>query len=212
MFRMMLLCPAGTSFCMRSRKVVASWPTVSRPLRSRMMMPSCSRCWISRLMALKVRAIRRPLVPAPIFDCITTSGCVCYPFEAGQDDSVGMLNGHFDADLSFHVFDGHHLDGIPGAAIQKRAIRPFADALLAANAQERIDFDAAEGTVFLIRHPIHAIRHRAIRYARGRSRATRAALGNDRKFLGTLLPGCGNALRFGLHFHHVLSKHVEIMP
>ena len=56
----------------------------------------------------------------------------------------------------FPVIRWHHLDRVPGAAIEKRAIRPFADAFLAADAEIWIDFDAAERRMILVGYPEHA--------------------------------------------------------
>src|ERR1051326_7572243 len=49
--RMRLTEPALVSSAMRSRSALASGPTVRRPFISRMMIPSRSLCWISRLMS-----------------------------------------------------------------------------------------------------------------------------------------------------------------
>jgi hypothetical protein len=57
---------------------------------------------------------------------------------------------------SFPVIRGYHLDGIPRASIEKGAIRPFADALLTANAEIRVNFDAAKRRMVFIRYPEHA--------------------------------------------------------
>src|ERR1017187_644128 len=43
--------PAAVTAATFSRNALASWPTVMRPLKSRITMPSCSRCWISWLMS-----------------------------------------------------------------------------------------------------------------------------------------------------------------
>src|SRR5215471_13441399 len=113
--------------------------------------------------------------------------------------SSGMSDGHLDADARFHFSDVDHLDRVPRAAIEKRAVRTFAGALLAADAEERIDLDVPEGRMVLVRHPVHAIGHRAIRHARGRTRASGAAFGDDRKLFGPLFAGRGDA--FGLRLH-----------
>ena len=57
----------------------------------------------------------------------------------------------------FHFFRGHHLDGVPWAAIQKTSVGAFARALFAADTELRINLDATEGRVLLVNHPIHAI-------------------------------------------------------
>src|SRR5579862_427846 len=40
------------------------------------------------------------------------------------------LDRKLDADLCFHFFDSHHFDGVPGTAVEKRAVQTFADAFL----------------------------------------------------------------------------------
>src|SRR5712692_4913766 len=83
---------------------------------------------------------------------------------SGNTSTAGMrkrarwrrnLDRHLDADLSFDVFNRHHFDGVPGTAIQERAVGALAGAFLAANAQERVDFDASEGRVFIVGDPVH---------------------------------------------------------
>src|SRR6185295_19599513 len=93
----------------------ASSPTVRRPLRSTIVTPSRSLCTISRLM----RVCR-----FQAFDCI----------RSGKE----KLDRHLDADFGFHIFDRHHLDGVPRAPIEECAIRSLADTFLAADAQERV--------------------------------------------------------------------------
>jgi hypothetical protein len=85
-------------------------------------------------------------------------------------------------DRLFDLGDIHHYDCIPGAAIQKAPVRTLAYAFLASYAEHRINLDAAKRRMVLIRHPKHAIFHRAIFHACRRSRATRAAFGNHSKF------------------------------
>src|ERR1017187_7962518 len=48
---MMFFDPAAVSAVTVSRNALAAGPTVMRPFRSRITMPSCSRCWISWLMS-----------------------------------------------------------------------------------------------------------------------------------------------------------------
>ena len=45
---------------------------------------------------------------------------------------------------TFPIFCWDHFNGVPRATIEKGAIRAFAYALLATDAQIRIDFDASE--------------------------------------------------------------------
>ena len=63
---------------------------------------------------------------------------------------------------AFPVVRGHHLDRIPRTAIEKRTIRTFAGALLAADAKIRIYFDSAKRRMVFIRHPKHAGFNRTI--------------------------------------------------
>src|SRR5574341_537921 len=44
------------------------------------------------------------------------------------------LGRQLDTTLGFPLLDGHHVDGIPGATIQERAVRPFTRALGAPDA------------------------------------------------------------------------------
>src|SRR5437764_314929 len=80
-------------------------------------------------------------------------------------------------------------DRMPRATVEKRSIRPLADALLAPDAQDWIHLDTPEGPMILIWDPVHAVGHRTIRHARRRSRAPRAALGDNCQLLRLLLPG-----------------------
>lgn len=88
---------------------------------------------------------------------------------------------------AFPIVSRHHLDRIPGTAVEKRAVRTFARTLLAADAKIRIDFDSAERRMVLVRHPEHAGFDWTILDARRRSGATRAAVGGDREDARTLL-------------------------
>ena len=101
------------------------------------------------------------------------------------------------ADFLLYLGRIYHRDGIPGTAIQKTSIRPFAEAFLAANAQDWIDCDPAERRIILVRHPEHAIFHWAIFDAGRRAGASRAALGDDREFFGFLLARGGESLGLG---------------
>jgi len=66
----------------------------------------------------------------------------------------------------FPIVGRHHFNRIPGAAVEKSAIRSFANAFLATNAEIGIDFDAAKRRVIFVRHPEHARFDRAILDAR----------------------------------------------
>src|ERR1022692_3491942 len=137
--------PAAVTAATFSRNALASWPTVMRPLKSRITMPSCSRCWISWLMS------DGHLEADHGFDC-HRNGC----------HRGSRSHGHLEADHGFDFLDGNHFDGIPRAAVQEGAVRPLAGALLAANAEHGVHVDAAEGRMILVGHPIHAIGDGAI--------------------------------------------------
>src|SRR5437899_49464 len=92
--------------------------------------------------------------------------------------SLRDLNRHHP-DFFFHFGRIHHRDGIPRAAIEEASIRPFADALLAADAENRINLNAPKRRMVLVRHPEHAVFHRAIFDAGRRPGAAGATLGDD---------------------------------
>src|SRR6266566_377985 len=87
----------------------------------------------------------------------------------------------------------HHDDGVPGAAIEEATVRALAKALLAPDAEKRVDLNASEGRVILVRNPKHAIFDGAVFDAGGRTGATGAAFGDDGKFFGFFLARGGNA-------------------
>ena len=87
----------------------------------------------------------------------------------------------------FPFLCGNHLDGVPGTAVEKRAVGAFAGAFLAADAEVRIDFDAAEGRMVFVRYPEHAGFYRAVFDTGGRARATRAAIRGDGQYSWLLL-------------------------
>src|SRR5580704_13118464 len=111
------------------------------------------------------------------------------------------LDGHLNADLRFYCFNGHHFDGVPRTTVQKSTVWPFADAFLTADAEQGIDLDVAERGVVFVLHPIHAVTHRAVRHAGGRTGATRTAFCNYRKLFGPLLARGKDPLRLRLHLH-----------
>src|SRR5579871_2890066 len=100
--------------------------------------------------------------------------------------AIGMSDRQLHADHDLHFFDGYHLDRIPGAAVEESSVGALADALLASDAQFRIDFDVPERRVILVRDPIHTVGNRAIRHAGRRSGTPGTALRDDGKFLGPL--------------------------
>src|SRR5713226_550355 len=113
------------------------------------------------------------------------------------------------ADFFFDLGNIDHDDGVPRAAIQEAAVRAFTEALLAPDALEGVNLDASERRIVLVRHPEHAIFHRAVLHASRRSRATRAALGDYGQFLRLFLACGGNTLRARFKFlvvgHHSWS-------
>src|ERR1700722_15627510 len=98
----------------------------------------------------------------------------------------------------FHLNSVDHCDGVPRAAVKKAAVRPFAQALLAADAEDGIDGDAAEWWIILVGPPEHAVFDRTVFHAGGRAGASGAALGDDRQFFGLFLARGGKA--FGFRF------------
>lgn len=98
---------------------------------------------------------------------------------------------------SLPVVSRHHLDGVPGTAVQKRAIRSFADAFLATDAKIWIDLDASEWRMVLVRHPEHAGFNGAIFDASRRSGATGAAIRGNGEYAGAFL-----ACRLTVAFRH----------
>ena len=109
---------------------------------------------------------------------------------------------------SFPVVGRHHFDCIPRAAIEKSAVRSFADALLAADAKIWIDFDAAERWMVLVGYPEHACFDGTILDARRRTSATSAAVSSDGKYAWLLFASCfAVAYRHGpLFFDDVVHK------
>jgi len=109
------------------------------------------------------------------------------------------------SDFFFHFHCIHHHDGIPRTPIQEAPVRPLAQALLAPNAQDWINLDAPKRWIVLVRHPEHAIFHRTVLHACRRSRAARAALRDNGKFLRLLLARSGDSLR--ARFKLLLIRH-----
>ena len=104
--------------------------------------------------------------------------------------------GKGDPVYGFPIIGGDHLDRVPRTSIEKRAVRTFAGALLAADAEIRIDFDSSKRRMVLIGHPEHARFNRAILDTRRRSGAARATIRGDCKYARPLLArGLSVALR-----------------
>src|SRR5580704_8418 len=90
---------------------------------------------------------------------------------------LGELVAH-RADGFFYFGGVEHYDGVPGTAIEEAAFGAFAHTLFAADAEDRVDFDAAEGRMILVGDPEHAVFDRAVFDAGGRAGAARAAFGD----------------------------------
>src|SRR5260370_6484245 len=86
------------------------------------------------------------------------------------------------ADFFFHFGDIHHHDGVPRAAIEEAAVGAFAEALLAADALDRVNLDAPERRIVLIRQPRHASFHGTVLHAGRGLSPTRATLRNAGQF------------------------------
>ena len=111
-----------------------------------------------------------------------------------------------DAMYRFPIISWHHLDRVPRATIEKRAVRTLAGALLTADAEIWIDFDSSERRMVFVGHPEHAGFNRTILDTRRRSGATRAAIGGDCEYAGPLL-----ACRLSIALRHgpVLVYNIE---
>src|SRR5207248_8253486 len=108
-----------------------------------------------------------------------------------------------DADFFFDFDCIHHRDSVPGAAVKEAAVRTFAGALLAADTEDGVHLDAAEGRVVFVRHPEHAIFYRAVLHTGRGAGTTGAALGDNSQFFGFLLADGIHARGTGLEFHLV---------
>ena len=133
-----------------------------------------------------------------------------------------QLNRH-RPDFLFHFNRIDHGDGVPGAAVEEAAVGAFAQALLASDAENRIDCDAAERRIVFVGHPEHAVFDRAVLHAGRRAGASGAALGDHSKLFGLLLARRGKALGLGFKLelvgHHPdglgrsgCRRHGEIIP
>ncbi len=87
----------------------------------------------------------------------------------------------------FPIVGGYHFDRVPRTAIEKRPVRAFGGALLAANTKVRIYFDSTKRWMVLVRHPEHAGFNRTILDARRRSGAASAAISGDCQYARPLL-------------------------
>ena len=92
------------------------------------------------------------------------------------------------AAIRFKLGKGNHVNRIPRAAFEERAVGAFAGAQFAADAEQGINDDAAKRGVVLVRRPIHAIRDGAIFHASRRASASGAAFVDDRENMRFALP------------------------
>jgi len=84
----------------------------------------------------------------------------------------------------------HHVNRVPGTPFKKGPVGAFAGAELAANAQQRVNDDAAHGWVVGIRLPEHAIFDGAIVHAGRRTRTARATFVDDGENVRLTFPLC----------------------
>ena len=111
-----------------------------------------------------------------------------------QELRAVFLNSH-RSHFFFHLGGIHHDDRVPRTAVQEAAVGTFAEAFLATDAKNGIDLDAPKRRMVFVGHPEHAVFHRTILDASGRTGASGATLGNHRQFLRLLLPRSGETFR-----------------
>ena len=127
--------------------------------------------------------------------------------QLAQDDKPRADSENLDrhrANFFFHFRGVHHRDRVPWTSVEEAAIGTLAEAFLAANAEDRIDSDAPEWRMIVVGNPEHAVFHRAIFNAGGRTGASRTAFGDDRELFGFFLAWGGEA--FGLRFKLLLVR------
>ncbi len=107
----------------------------------------------------------------------------------GREFSVGH-----GADFFFDLGSVDHDDGVPRAAVKEAAIGTLAKTLFAADAEDRIDLDAAKRRIVFVRYPEHAVFYRTVFDARGRAGTAGAAFGDDGEFFRFLFAGGSDAL------------------
>lgn len=98
--------------------------------------------------------------------------------------------------LALVLVERHHVNGIPGTAVEESAFRSLACAQLATDAKQGIDFDASEGRSFLGSDPDHAVFHRAVVDTGGRPCTSRTRLIDHRNFLRLAFALRGELYRF----------------
>jgi len=115
------------------------------------------------------------------------------------------------SDFLFHLCCVHHHNRVPRAAVEEGTFRTLAGALVAADAENRVDLDATKRRIVLVGNPEHAIFNRAIFYARGRTRAPGAAFGDNGQLLGFLFASGKEALGPGFVFE-LVGHHPDESP
>lgn len=111
----------------------------------------------------------------------------------------------------FPVVGRHHFNRIPGTAVEKSAIRSFANALLAADAEIGIDLDPAKRRVIFVGDPEHAGFNRAILDAGRRARAACTAIRCDSKYARPFFASCfAVAFRHGPMFFYDVEHKIEV--
>src|SRR5436309_11275041 len=80
-----------------------------------------------------------------------------------RSDSAGSVRHR--ADFFFDFDRVHHDDGVPRTAIEEAAVGAFAKALLTADAENRVNLDAAKRRTVFIWDPEHAVLDRAVFHA-----------------------------------------------
>ncbi len=84
-----------------------------------------------------------------------------------------------------------------GTAVEKRAVRPFADAFLTTDAEIWINLDASKRRMIFVGYPEHARFDGAVLNARRRTCATRTTISSDGEYARLLLASC-----FAVAFRH----------
>jgi len=119
--------------------------------------------------------------------------------------------GQCNAVHSFPIVGRHHFNRVPGTAIKKCAIRSFADAFLAADAEIRIHFDAPEWRMIFVWYPEHAGFDWTVFDTCRRACATSTTIRRDSKNARLLLT-CGFAVAYRhgpLFFYDIVHRAVD---
>src|SRR5919108_3327385 len=100
-----------------------------------------------------------------------------YHLGAAQS-SIARSVGH-RADFFFHFRGFHHDDGVPGAAVEEAPVGTLTEALLATDAKNRINLNAAEGRMDFVGNPEHAVFDGTILDTGGGNGAAPAGVGGE---------------------------------